>query len=48
MAGAPVDNTLHLYVHVKGTGYPSGLSLGQYIPPIIVGTKYINDIPLVS
>ena len=46
--GTPVDNTLHLYVHVKGTGYPSGLSLGQYIPPIIVGTKYINDIPLVS
>jgi|LGVF01.1.fsa_nt_gb hypothetical protein len=46
--GIPVDNTLHLYVHVKGTGYPSELSLGQYIPPIIVGTKYINDIPLVS
>jgi hypothetical protein len=48
LGGTPVDNTLHLYVHVKGTGYPSGLSLGQYIPPIIVGTKYINDIPLVK
>jgi hypothetical protein len=44
--GTPVDNTLHLYVHVKGTGYPSGLSLGQYIPSL--GTKYITNIPLVS
>lgn len=46
--GTPIDNRLHLYVQVKGRGYPLGLSLGQYIPPIIVGTKYITDIPLVS
>jgi putative hemolysin len=46
--GTPIDNTLHLYVKASCTGYASGLSLADYVPPVVVGTKYLNDIPLVS
>jgi formylglycine-generating enzyme required for sulfatase activity len=42
----PDDDTLHLYATAQCSGCAEGLSLADYNPPTVVGTKYITDIPL--